>query len=376
MIGGLMKTTSRLAVVAAAGLFMSGAAHAGGAIGGNCCADLEERVAELEATTARKGNTRVSLTVYGQVSKAIVFSDEVVNGDSVAIIDNENSASRFGFKGSAKISTDLYAGYKVEFEIEGDDEEDGVLTIRHNDLYVGSKTLGKVSLGFGSTASDGIAEIDLSGTTLAGGTRNLSGYATTGYAFDQLDGDSRKERIRYDSPTLAGFKLSASWQDNEDYDVALRYGGSWGDFTVAAGVAYLNETTNQLSAGGISVPLGGNFEEETVSGSVSALHVPTGLNVTFAAGQQDVDGVHFKDYWYVKGGIKRKVFAAGSTAFSVDYQQEELLEGAFSSDKVGFQLVQNIDAAAMEVFLSGWSTESDDVTLDEDAIVVGTRIRF
>ena len=28
-------------------------------LGGDCCADLEERVAELEATTARKGNKKV-----------------------------------------------------------------------------------------------------------------------------------------------------------------------------------------------------------------------------------------------------------------------------------------------------------------------------
>ena len=31
-------------------------------LGGNCCADLEERIAELEATTSTKGNTRVTLT--------------------------------------------------------------------------------------------------------------------------------------------------------------------------------------------------------------------------------------------------------------------------------------------------------------------------
>lgn len=34
-------------------------------LGGNCCADLEERVAELEATTARKSNRKVTLEVYG-----------------------------------------------------------------------------------------------------------------------------------------------------------------------------------------------------------------------------------------------------------------------------------------------------------------------
>ncbi len=30
-------------------------------LGGDCCADLEERVAELEATTVRKGNKKVSV---------------------------------------------------------------------------------------------------------------------------------------------------------------------------------------------------------------------------------------------------------------------------------------------------------------------------
>ncbi len=38
-------------------------------LGGNCCADLEERIAELEATTARKGNRKVSLTVSGWVAE-------------------------------------------------------------------------------------------------------------------------------------------------------------------------------------------------------------------------------------------------------------------------------------------------------------------
>jgi hypothetical protein len=31
-------------------------------LGGDCCADLEDRVAELEATTVRKGNKKVRST--------------------------------------------------------------------------------------------------------------------------------------------------------------------------------------------------------------------------------------------------------------------------------------------------------------------------
>ena len=62
-----MKKSSLSALVAA-GLLMGGlsAGSASAAdLGGNCCADLEERIAELEATTARKGNRKVSLTVSG-----------------------------------------------------------------------------------------------------------------------------------------------------------------------------------------------------------------------------------------------------------------------------------------------------------------------
>ena len=77
MIGGLLsKSTSRLALLAAAGLFVGGVAMPSAKaadLGGDCCADLEERVAELEATTVRKGNRKVSLTLYGWVNKGILY---------------------------------------------------------------------------------------------------------------------------------------------------------------------------------------------------------------------------------------------------------------------------------------------------------------
>ena len=76
MIGGLWKSTSTAALFAAAGLFVGGVAMPSAKaadLGGDCCADLEERVAELEATTARKGNRRMSLTVSGQVTRSILY---------------------------------------------------------------------------------------------------------------------------------------------------------------------------------------------------------------------------------------------------------------------------------------------------------------
>ena len=93
MIGGLLKSTSSAALFAAVGLFALGAgvpAATAADLGGDCCADLEERVAELEATTARKGNRRVSLTITGQVSTALMAWDDGNNerGSDVYVVEN------------------------------------------------------------------------------------------------------------------------------------------------------------------------------------------------------------------------------------------------------------------------------------------------
>lgn len=70
-----LRTSGGLALAVSAVAMWSATAHAAD-LGGNCCADLEERVAELEATTARKGNRKVSLTVSGFVAQQILAWDD------------------------------------------------------------------------------------------------------------------------------------------------------------------------------------------------------------------------------------------------------------------------------------------------------------
>ena len=81
MFGGLTKTSSRIAIAAALGLVVGGFAFKAtparaADLGGDCCADLEERVAELEATTVRKGNKKVSVTLSGWVVKSFNWWDD------------------------------------------------------------------------------------------------------------------------------------------------------------------------------------------------------------------------------------------------------------------------------------------------------------
>ena len=85
MFGGLTKTSSRIAIAAALGMVLGGYALTSPAkaqdVGGDCCADLEERVAELEATTVRKGNKKVSVTLSGWVVKSMNWWDDGGHGN-------------------------------------------------------------------------------------------------------------------------------------------------------------------------------------------------------------------------------------------------------------------------------------------------------
>src|ERR1700687_4949086 len=104
MIGGLVKSsTSRLALLAAMGMFVGGLAMPSAKaadLGGDCCADLEERVAELEATTARKGNKKVSVILYGKVNYATEYWDDGAERNSYTV-NNYSESTRFGIKGTA-----------------------------------------------------------------------------------------------------------------------------------------------------------------------------------------------------------------------------------------------------------------------------------
>jgi len=271
MIGGLMKTTSRFAIAAAASVIATSAMAAD--LGGNCCADLEERVAELEATTARKGNRRVSLTVYGQVNEGILWWDDGEETNAY-VVTNENSRTRFGFRGDARISPEWTAGFLLEVGVRiansanvnqfVDDDTASTLSLdlRHSAWYVESNRLGRVWVGHTSMATDGITEINLSNAAVIGNNDvanwaggmflrldsgqllTVGGGALSGLRWRDIwsqananvgEGD-RRNLVRYVSPTFTGFTFSASWGEDDFWDAALRYANEFNGVRVAAGI--------------------------------------------------------------------------------------------------------------------------------------------
>ncbi len=53
-------------------------------------------------------------------------------------------------------------------------------------------------------------------------------------------GPGRNDAIRYDSPSIYGFIASASWGDNDYWDVALRFAKEWNSIKIAAAIGYSN----------------------------------------------------------------------------------------------------------------------------------------
>jgi hypothetical protein len=427
MIGGLLKSASSTALFAALGLIALGAgapAAKAADLGGDCCADLEERVAELEATTARKGNRRVSLTISGQVHTNVMAWDNGVDND-VYVGDLANvGGTFFQLNGSAKISPTLSAGYIIQIGLdrgsrnhqytEVDDDGgapgDTTMVMTLANWYLDHKSIGRLTVGRITTATAGITGIDLGGISAAANVnvgywqRNFAAPGTGVNWADLLGGGtvngstlSRANAVSYTSPTVGGFSFSAAAGEDNIWDAAVRYAGEFSGFRFAAGVGYayningLGELTRDNP--GVSGP-----EPTMWKGSASLLHVSSGLFVNGAFVNQDNDtGRDNTRLYYVSGGIAKNWTGLGNTVFYGEYTRVldgvqsvtnsvaggSAVAGGFGGDSEatvwGLGVVQHIDAAAMELFLSyrNYSGEVNGAEAkDFDAVMGGARIKF
>jgi len=409
MIGGIMKTTSRLALVAAAGLLIGAVSPATAADlkGGGCCADLEERVAELEATTARKGNRVVSLQVYGQVNKALLIWDDGVDSDAF-IVDNNSSSSRIGLTGKATIKPGWSAGFLMEFDYQDAasdkvfNDEDGVdrdandgddpadeIVIRHNNLWIESERLGRITLGQQASAADGAVGVSLANSLSGAAVDVGSSFTIRGTGVRTLSdfasdlGGGRDDLIRYDSPSIYGFIVSASWGDDDYADVALRFKKEFNSVRIAAAIAYQMDDSVDGSAFRDA-----NSEFTSLGGSLSVMHVPTGLYINAAAAQKEWDDFEGESsYWFVQAGIEKKWLPYGATTIYAEYGlYDNILLRDFAgeidseAERWGFGVVQKFDSAALELYAQAtfWSFEADgaDDLEDLSTIMIGSRIKF
>jgi hypothetical protein len=340
MIGGLWKSTSRLALAASAAMFVGGMAMPSAQaadLGGDCCADLEERVAELEATTARKGNRKMSLTISGQVNRAVVWWDDGKLSKTFIGLDNRNSSTRLDFAGEAKVTPANKIGFEIMFDNQsggttsafnqfnvdgtvntgitsvgrqpftGNNADDYFGGLRRAAFYLENDKVGRLTVGRYDMAG-AITTIDLGGISagassseeLVGGSLLFRGSAgqfynmALGAVTDPAANQPRQNGLRYDSATFMGFIATASVaEDGTDWGAMLRYANEFNGFRIAAGAGYEHYgqfVTGQACIANPAAPptcLNGNGagpaniditpDVSAWGAGLSLMHVPTGL---------------------------------------------------------------------------------------------------
>lgn len=352
----------------------------------------------LTETTFSNGSV---LKAYGQISEAWLNYDDGDVQRDFAPVGNRNSSTRAGV--TYDVSTDSGTDIQFRGEIEYIPRPSNGVTfadpyvndysldrtnIRKVELTFANDRWGKIWLGQGSMASDGVAEKDLSGTSLTSYSSladSAGGFAfrqndgtlssiTPKSAYSNLDG-ARRARIRYDTPDFAGLSLAAAYgqevladgDDRDYYDIGLHYTLSdSAAFQAVAGLGYNWRRGNDAGD-----------DREFYSGSVSLLHRGSGLNITLAGGHdKDADS----DFGFAKLGWRGDVTEIGETAVSVDYG---VGDGFSSGDgeltSWAFAVVQKWDRANVEFYaLYRVHAYDDDAANYQDgrAIFSGIRWRF
>ncbi|MCC7252166.1 porin [Hyphomicrobium sp.] len=396
-----------LGALAAAGLLAGGLVTSANAadLGGNCCADLEERIAELEATTVRKGNRKVSLTVSGWVAEQVLWWDDGEESNVYVGGIGTTIGTNVKFTGQATIVPGWTAGYVIHLEADGSDHLLGIDADTDNGpgrlagstnyvqtlqsyWFIKSDHWGKLSVGLQSQASDNTAIlVDGSGSLIpanfvqfdyGGFEARGSGTSWIGLTGCTDCNGIPLNAVRYDTPTFAGFSASASWGEDDFWDIALRYAGEHHGFKVALATAYSESSDNGTQ--GVNDGLGiTDTEFFQIGGYIQ--HIGTGLFLYAAYGELDSDSAAAEnDFFYIKGGLRRNLTHLGATVFYGEYENFNNDGAGSEVDLWGLGVVQEIDAAAMSLWLSYRHLEGDDsagsVIEDFDYVKAGALINF
>lgn len=345
--------------------------------------------AAVQAGSIKNGSP-VELTVGGQVSRAMLFVDDGTD-TFYRHVDNENNSTRAFFNAEGAINSEWSMGSRFEWKLRSNPSSDVSQTVESASvsaeeevlqIFLSSKRFGTLTLGQGSTATDGTAEVDLSGTGIAGYssisdvgggfafTKNgVRSSATIGGTASNLDGLDKTDRIRYDSPEIAGFVLSTSNGPEGIMDAAATYNGKFGAMTVAAAFGWYNASGNSSGF------------TNGYTGSVSA-KLDNGLNATFAAGtkESETSGRDNPLFYYAKVGYSAKLNSLGATNFAVDYgRYEDMSANGDKLDTVGVQVVQDIESIGSSVYVAfrNYSLDQTGASYDDiRALFTGAYLAF
>jgi predicted porin len=315
--------------------------------------------AAVAAALAFAGSKASALEIKlsGQIARALMYADDGVQKDLHHV--DASDSTRFRFTGTHALTPGVTAGVLWEMEFLSNPSSkvqnrpstarsiSPTLDERHILVYF-EGGFGRVGLGQSDGAANGLTEFDLSGTGIIGNMTvtdwggdmlfrdGATGAQTTIKARDavnNLDFESRYDRLRYDTPALGPVRLAVSTgvksmgaglgrvgatnftsggtaTTASVHEVAARFAQDWGAAgKLEAGLGYSTKDA-PADAGG---------DVETTGGSIAWL-APGGFNVALAYAKQENKAFFDGEYTGVKVGYK-----AGRHAVSAQYNRSQNL---------------------------------------------------
>ncbi|MFZ2620851.1 MAG: porin [Alphaproteobacteria bacterium] len=346
----------------------------------------------------------VEVEMYGQVNKALMYTDNGETGD-FSVVDNALSSTRMGVKGSQALDNGLTVSLLLEGEMVDQassslaptantggnstaptDATASTWSTRHARVGVAGNW-GAAFIGRQSTAADSVAEQDMAGVAdlmssdagdMAGGFDFYtaagvgSGNTLAGYA-DNFDDSDRSNSVRYDSPIFSGLQGRISASQGGDAAVAAYYSGAYDAFKIKGAVGY--EVNGDRAPNTANTAL-----DTTVAGSLTVKH-DSGIAGTVAYGEQDVDGtlaganVEGPSMMYGKVGYAWDAFEVAAEMGSY----EDITVGTNSEASLmglggQYNLADGVSVAAMyrNVDLEQGATDFEDLSI----FAMNLRVKF
>lgn len=342
--------------------------------------------------------------VSGQINRALSYAD---NGEQSAtnFVDNAGSNSRFRFTGSQDMGNGLTAGFKYEIGFNasssdgvdiGTNPKNAAKTIdpRTQEAWV-KGDFGKVTFGKGYGAAAFTGDMDLSGTDWIGGGIGYTDYSssmtfndgtnkimTIGDAMSYFTSFSRYGRVQYDSPSLGGTVISASYGNGGAVEIGAVYAGKMGENTVNIGAGYANShklslTTDSVTGYTPGVDTGSK-KQTSLSGSIL---MPSGLNFTLTYNTektQDTTAGHdaktmFGQVGYISGKNHYALNYGKTKDLAAEGVEGKQLGAAYVYDwGQGVQLYASYHIYKLDVPASITTNSINNIK----QLFVGTRIKF
>ena len=232
----------------------------------------------------------VDFTLSGQVGRTLFVNDSDTSTNPMSLgsdgeIRDNNGATRFRLNGSSELDDGSRIGIQFEMGVNA-----GVLLRHANVQYTSSA--GRITVGQGSEAGDSSAGVGVGVTGIGAGqdgTKATFEKLTTGAKagtfiglgsyFSSLDGGTRANMIRYDTPTIGPVSAAVSVSNGDRVSGLLALSTDAGGTAFAAklGAYKMGDQTAISGSAGVTLPSGlavagawGRGDDVAVLGTASA----------------------------------------------------------------------------------------------------------